>query len=50
LVGADTAVIVRETVRLLDDDSAYQAMARAHNPYGDGTASRQIADIIAALD
>jgi UDP-N-acetylglucosamine 2-epimerase (non-hydrolysing) len=49
LVGADAAVIVRETTRLLDDAGAYQAMARAHNPYGDGTASRQIADIIAAL-
>ena len=49
LVGADAAVIFAETTRLLDDYSAYQAMARAHNPYGDGTASCQIADIIAAL-
>jgi UDP-N-acetylglucosamine 2-epimerase (non-hydrolysing) len=49
LVGADAAVILAETTRLLDDAGAYQAMARAHNPYGDGTASRQIADIIAAL-
>jgi UDP-N-acetylglucosamine 2-epimerase (non-hydrolysing) len=46
LVGADAARIVAETVRLLDDPVAYQAMAKAHNPYGDGTASRQIADII----
>jgi UDP-N-acetylglucosamine 2-epimerase (non-hydrolysing) len=49
LVGADAAVITAETARLLDDDAAYQAMARAHNPYGDGTASAQIADILAAL-
>ncbi|MBA4043036.1 MAG: UDP-N-acetylglucosamine 2-epimerase (non-hydrolyzing) [Erythrobacter sp.] len=49
LVGADAAVIVAETARLLDDPTAYQAMAKAHNPYGDGTASRQIADIIAGL-
>jgi UDP-N-acetylglucosamine 2-epimerase (non-hydrolysing) len=48
LVGADAAVIVRETVRLLDDPAAYAAMAQAHNPYGDGTASQQIAQIIAA--
>jgi UDP-N-acetylglucosamine 2-epimerase (non-hydrolysing) len=48
LVGADAARIVEETLRLLDDPAAYQAMAKAHNPYGDGTASRQIADIIAA--
>ncbi|QDH36080.1 UDP-N-acetylglucosamine 2-epimerase (non-hydrolyzing) [Porphyrobacter sp. YT40] len=49
LVGADAAAIVTETSRLLDDAQAYQAMARAHNPYGDGTASRRIAQIIADL-
>lgn len=47
LVGADAAVIVAETSRLLDDPAAYDVMSRAHNPYGDGTASRQIATIIA---
>lgn len=47
LVGADAAAIIRETSYLLDDPQAYQAMARAHNPYGDGTASQQIAAIIA---
>lgn len=47
LVGADAAVIVAETSRLLDDPAAYEAMSRAHNPYGDGTASRQIANIVA---
>jgi UDP-N-acetylglucosamine 2-epimerase (non-hydrolysing) len=49
LVGADASVIIAETSRLLDDPSAYQAMAKAHNPYGDGTASRQIAALIAGL-
>jgi UDP-N-acetylglucosamine 2-epimerase (non-hydrolysing) len=48
LVGADAAVIFAETTRLLDDPGAYQAMARAHNPYGDGTASARIAAILAA--
>lgn len=43
LVGADAAVIVAETTRLLDDPIAYRSMARAHNPYGDGTASQSIA-------
>lgn len=43
LVGTDPAVIVAETSRLLDDASAYEAMARAHNPYGDGCASGRIA-------
>ena len=42
LVGTDTAAIVREASRLLDDEVVYQAMARAHNPYGDGRASSRI--------
>ncbi len=48
LVGADAAVIVAQTTRLLDDADAYEAMAKAHNPYGDGTASRRIARILAS--
>ena len=44
LVGTDEEVIVREASTLLDDPGAYQAMARRHNPYGDGQASRRIAD------
>ncbi|MEO0056898.1 MAG: hypothetical protein RIT17_334 [Pseudomonadota bacterium] len=47
LVGADAAVILRETARLLDDGQAYEQMAKAHNPYGDGTASRRIAALVA---
>lgn len=42
LVGMDTDLIVRETSTLLDDAEAYGAMARAHNPYGDGLASERI--------
>jgi UDP-N-acetylglucosamine 2-epimerase (non-hydrolysing) len=42
LVGTDTDKIVAEAERLLDDASAYQAMSRAHNPYGDGRASERI--------
>jgi UDP-N-acetylglucosamine 2-epimerase (non-hydrolysing) len=49
LVGADTAVIIAETTRLLDDRGAYEGMAKAHNPYGDGAASRRIANLIAAV-
>ena len=48
LVGANSERIIGEVSRLLDDAQAYDAMARAHNPYGDGTASEQIARIIAA--
>ena len=46
LVGTDADVIVRETVMLLDDQASYQVMSRAHNPYGDGSASLRICDVI----
>ena len=46
LVGADRERIVREVLALLDDDAAYQAMARAHNPFGDGGAAERIAAVI----
>ena len=47
LVGTDADRIVSEISTLLDDSGAYQAMARAHNPFGDGHASARIARIIA---
>ncbi len=42
LVGTDRAAIVREAVRLLEDQAEYERMARLHNPYGDGHASERI--------
>ena len=42
LVGTDTDNIVTETRRLLDDSKAYDAMAHAENPYGDGHAAGRI--------
>jgi len=42
LVGTDTARIVVESRRLLDDPEAHAAMARAVNPYGDGHAAARI--------
>lgn len=44
LVGTDTALIVSQSTRLLDDASAYGAMAQRHNPYGDGQASARIVE------
>ncbi len=44
LVGTDATRIVGETERLLDDAEAYKEMSRAHNPYGDGQASRRIVE------
>ena len=42
LVGTDTDTITGACADLLDHEVAYQAMSRAHNPYGDGTAAEQI--------
>ena len=44
LVGTDAGTIVDECARLLDDDAAYRAMSRAHNPYGDGKAASRIVE------
>ena len=44
LIGTASADILRETSRLLEDPAAYDAMARAHNPFGDGQASGRIVE------
>jgi len=46
LVGAHADRIVSEVERLLDDESEYEAMARAINPYGDGRASQRIRAVL----
>ncbi len=46
LVGTSRENIVRETQRLLDDREEYDRMAQAVNPYGDGYASKRIADFL----
>jgi UDP-N-acetylglucosamine 2-epimerase len=46
LVGTEPDQIVRETLRLLDDQAHYSRMSRAHNPFGDGKASQRIRDIL----
>jgi UDP-N-acetylglucosamine 2-epimerase (non-hydrolysing) len=46
LVGTDTDLILSEVTTLLDDRAAYDRMARAHNPYGDGQAAPRIRDAI----
>ncbi len=47
LVGTNSENILAETEALLRDEKRYQAMAMKKNPYGDGTASCQIAQILA---
>jgi UDP-N-acetylglucosamine 2-epimerase (non-hydrolysing) len=46
LVGCETAAIVREASRLLSDRDAYEAMAKAVNPFGDGHAAEAIVMLI----
>lgn len=46
LSGVETADIVRDARELLCDDTAYNRMAKAVNPYGDGQACRRIAEAI----
>lgn len=47
LVGTDPLTIVTEISTLLDDTGAYESMARAHNPFGDGQSSRRIVELLA---
>lgn len=46
LVGVDKDLIVNEVSKLLSDENHYNSMSKAVNPYGDGTASQQICNII----
>lgn len=46
LVGTDEEVIYQNFKKLLKDDKAYNEMAQAANPYGDGNACKRIADIL----
>ena len=46
LVGTDEEVIYRNFKELLEDPHAYDSMAKASNPYGDGFACVRIADVL----
>lgn len=47
LVGTSAVTIVTELATLLDDKQAYEAMAAAHNPFGDGQTSQRIVELLA---
>ncbi|MCA0912761.1 non-hydrolyzing UDP-N-acetylglucosamine 2-epimerase [Marinobacter nauticus] len=47
LVGTNVDIITAELTTLLTDDTAYNTMSRAHNPYGDGKACQRIRDSLA---
>lgn len=46
LVGTNTATIVDEANRLLNNKEAYDMMSKLHNPYGEGNSSKKIVDFI----
>ncbi|MBE6632616.1 MAG: UDP-N-acetylglucosamine 2-epimerase (non-hydrolyzing) [Ruminococcaceae bacterium] len=46
LVGTDETVIYDNFKLLLENREEYEKMSRASNPYGDGLASKRIADIL----
>jgi UDP-N-acetylglucosamine 2-epimerase len=48
LIGTATETIVAEATRLLTDADAHAQMARAVNPYGDGSAAERIVAILRA--
>ncbi|KHO28791.1 non-hydrolyzing UDP-N-acetylglucosamine 2-epimerase [Corynebacterium minutissimum] len=49
LVGTNRSLIVAEAKLLLDDSAAYDAMANAVNPYGDGKGAERAVAAIAEL-
>lgn len=49
LVGTDEEAIYREASRLLDRPEERELMTRVHNPYGDGQASRRIAEAVQGI-
>jgi len=46
LVGTDEEIIYTEFKKLLEDQTEYDKMSLASNPYGDGLACKRIADIL----
>jgi UDP-N-acetylglucosamine 2-epimerase (non-hydrolysing) len=50
LVGTESARLVAEAERLLDDPASYLEMSRAHDAYGDGHASARIVKALLARE
>jgi UDP-N-acetylglucosamine 2-epimerase (non-hydrolysing) len=49
LVGTNQEKILKEAITLLDDVNAYETMIGNKNPYGDGTATKQVVQILKTL-
>ncbi len=46
LVGTDKQKIVENVTKLLENELEYKKISYAHNPYGNGTASKKIVDFL----
>ena len=46
LIGSHQDNIIKEVQKLLNDNSEYQKMSKAYNPYGNGNASEKILNIL----
>src|SRR5205823_10192146 len=46
LIGTEESAIFAAAARLLREPTAYQAMAQAANPYGDGRAAERIREVL----
>ncbi|UCN00606.1 UDP-N-acetylglucosamine 2-epimerase (non-hydrolyzing) [Sulfurimonas sp. SWIR-19] len=49
LVGTSKKTIVDKAIRLLKNQKAYEEMSKAHNPYGDGFASKHIVEYLKSV-
>ena len=49
LVGTEEEAIYKEFSRLLSDNTEYEAMSKASNPYGDGHACERIAEVLCKI-
>lgn len=50
LVGTDKELIINATSALLDNEQEYEKMAKAVNPYGDGTTSKKIVKLLSTME
>ena len=49
IVGSNSLRIIEGLSLLLDNKKHYQKMSRAHNPYGDGLASKRIVNVLRSI-
>jgi len=50
LVGTNKDMIIEEAQKLIDDNTYYEQMSKADNPYGDGKASDRIVAFLKEIE